>query len=88
VLTPADESRAEFAGYGNPASGEVILGYAYSNYTQAGNGLDTDTWPSGWEIARGMNEQSNDSDCDGVSDDAEYSLAGFPGLGYCVSPRL
>ncbi len=78
VMTPADESRAEFAGYSNPASGEVILGYAYSNDTQAGNGLDNDTWPSGWELARGMNELTTDGDCDGLSDDAEYSLAGFP----------
>lgn len=78
LMTPADENRAEFAGYSNPASGEVILGYAYSNDTQDGNGLDNDTWPSGWELARGMNEQSTDGDCDGIADDAEYSLAGFP----------
>lgn len=78
LMTPADEGRAEFAGYTNPASGEVILGYAYANDTQTGNGLDNDTWPSGWELARGMNEQSTDGDCDGVADDAEYSLSGFP----------
>jgi hypothetical protein len=79
LMTPADVGRGEYNGYVDPPGGAAVLGYVYENDT-AQVGKDTDIWPNAWERAVGLNDEATDSDCDNLSDSAEYPFTDV-GLG-------